>query len=86
MPSSCYCGLTLDDTNLWWGPVGTEAPPIEYPWQVGFVLKGETDIGCGGSLISDLWVLTAAHCTQAHHGHTAEIMQVRSLAASTHQY
>jgi secreted trypsin-like serine protease len=43
---------------------GTYAKNDEFPWQV--LLKGssgwQTKWSCGGSLISDQWILTAAHC------------------------
>ena len=32
------------------------------PWQVGIYRKGEEKIGCGGTLLSDKHVLSAAHC------------------------
>jgi hypothetical protein len=40
---------------------GTEAYPHEYPFMVGLLIDGE--YFCGGSLISEKAVLTAAHCT-----------------------
>ena len=38
---------------------GQDASINDYPWQVAL------SMGCGGSIISDQWVLTAAHCVDA---------------------
>jgi hypothetical protein len=40
---------------------GTNASISEYPWQVYFIAG---DYRCGGSIIADNWILTAAHCTK----------------------
>ncbi len=55
---------------------GREADPGEWPWQVALIHAGGTpydDQYCGGTLISPLWVVTAAHCAQ---GKTASQIQV----------
>merc|ERR1711962_1114067 len=60
-PAGCYCGLAQRSTRI----VGGEETEVnEYPWQVGMIWKGGTTPWCGGSVISDLWVLSAAHCTK----------------------
>ena len=44
---------------------GTEARPGRWPWQVLIkIYKDSTEnyLMCGGSIISDQWVITAAHC------------------------
>jgi secreted trypsin-like serine protease len=47
---------------------GHEVDALEYPWQIALVVRVQynetTQAGgfCGGTLISDQWVLTAAHC------------------------
>ncbi len=43
---------------------GKEARPNEFPWQVAMVRAGGYRVMCGGSIISDRHVLTAAHCTE----------------------
>merc|ERR1719348_333261 len=48
---------------------GEEATPHSYPWMAALFVDGKWF--CGGTLISDEWVLTAAHCA-----HGAKEMRV----------
>ncbi|XP_064078488.1 trypsin-1-like [Macrobrachium nipponense] len=41
---------------------GVETEVNEYPWQVGVVYTGSWTVFCGGSIHSEGYVITAAHC------------------------
>merc|ERR1719187_3088825 len=62
--STSVCGVTYikpdnvdNDTRI---VGGYEAVPGSWPWQAYLVYQG--DFVCGGTLISDQWVLSAGHC------------------------
>ncbi|XP_062380154.1 coagulation factor IXa [Sardina pilchardus] len=41
---------------------GQEVTPGEIPWQVALVLRSTGEVFCGGSIVGEEWVVTAAHC------------------------
>merc|ERR1712099_103446 len=58
------CGIPNAENDKIVG--GQEATPHQFPWQVGLFFDGYF---CGGSIISEEYILTAAHCADGvfHH-------------------
>jgi secreted trypsin-like serine protease len=56
------CGLAKEDHRI----IGGEyvPNPQQYPWSVSLEMKTEAMevFHCSASLLSDQWILTAAHC------------------------
>ena len=62
--TNCKCGqANTIAKNVGGVAMATEAN--EYPWQVALMSDQNPWPFCGGTLISDREVLTAAHCTEA---------------------
>lgn len=53
---------TLKHTKIVGGVIAT---PNSWPWQVGIRISvNDQRFSCGGTLISDQWILTASHCVE----------------------
>ncbi|XP_036334672.1 trypsin-1-like [Rhagoletis pomonella] len=70
--ASCSCG-TINKFHRIVGGMETEVN--EYPWMAMLMRRG--DFYCGGTLINDQYVLTAAHCVR---GFNRRIVSVRLLS------
>lgn len=55
------CGTKAYKTSRIVG--GQEAQVGEFPWQVSLHIKNIAHV-CGGSIINERWIVTAAHCVQ----------------------
>lgn len=55
-PWAAFCGVASQARITG----GNSATPGQWPWQVSILYDGNHV--CGGSLVSEQWVLSAAHC------------------------
>ncbi len=57
---------------------GSEVGDTRYPWMTALLSAGSTDAAngqfCGGSLIADRWVLTAAHCVEQETASSTDVL------------
>jgi len=72
LPPADSCGMRQPGRHL--GVIGgVDAKRGDWPWQILMLNQGRG--GCGGTLISDRWVVTAAHCV--HRDRRASSYKVR---------
>ena len=67
---------------------GEDVTPHSIPWQVGLLFAPDdyTQVGCGGTLLSDKHVLTAGHCVSDSRDIPFEASEIRVVVAEHHQY
>ncbi|XP_068205639.1 chymotrypsinogen A-like [Palaemon carinicauda] len=56
----CPCGIKGGNRIVG----GQETAVNEWPWQVGLRYLKTNDLFCGGALINEQWIVTAAHCAE----------------------
>ena len=57
------CGIKGAESSPWRIIGGQNSKPNEWPWIAYLnILMFKGNFMCGGSIISDQWVLTAGHC------------------------
>ena len=62
-PETCDCGQANLPNGFDKIVGGAPIIPVnKYPWQVGLIFRWSDLPYCGGTLIRNKWVLTAAHC------------------------
>lgn len=62
---------------------GTDALISEFPWQV-YITSG--DITCGGAIISNVWIVTAAHCVKNEDGTNIPVSEIFVKAGANNPY
>jgi len=61
--SACGQSQSSDNSDTEKIVGGQPAAQGQYPWMAAMVNKGQQTNFCGGSIISNSYILTAAHCT-----------------------
>jgi hypothetical protein len=75
-----FTGVKEEQTKI---TGGTDADIADFPWQV-FYESG--DYLCGGSIINENWVVTAAHCTKKDDGSSIPANEMSVKVGATNPY
>lgn len=77
-----------DDDGMEYIANGRTAQPGQFPYQVSLRIHdqrlGRFRHNCGGSIISDRWVLSAAHCTVSNPGQTITVKTLNIVVGAHH--
>ena len=75
MPCMCLCTLDCGISQITSRIVGgVNSSEGEWPWQASLQVRGQHV--CGGALVSDQWVVTAAHCFYDDRYVTSDVISV----------
>ncbi len=75
-----YTGTRDNDVKI---TGGTTALISDFPWQVFF---RAANYQCGGSIISENWVVTAAHCTEDEYGNPINASEMSVKVGTNNPY
>ena len=75
-----YTGIKSQQTKI---TGGTNAAISDFPWQVYFI---SGNYMCGGTIIGENWILTAAHCTEDDNGVPISPALMTVKAGATNPY
>ncbi|CAL4117515.1 unnamed protein product [Meganyctiphanes norvegica] len=79
---TCVCGKANRVSRI---VGGTETDENEYPWQAALVERQSSSVFCGGTLINDRYVLTAAHCTEGLRASNTQVLLGNHLQSKNDQ-